>query len=130
MKRGTEPKWQPTLLVQSVPGALHTRIEPYRLLDRLTAYDTGLHLVAHGKSQIYSVEGGNAHMRYYLARLAKKSHGFSRCIQALKRNIALFVQPWNRRQLFKRAYPSYNPPLRDFACGFRYPRIHTSAQSL
>ena len=87
--------------------------------DGLTTYDaldyhTGLHLVAEGKSQTYSVEGGNADLRHYLARLAKKSRCFSRCIEALKRNIALFVQCWNRRQLFKRAYPAYVPPLRDF----------------
>jgi IS1 family transposase len=89
--------------------------------DGLTAYEllnyhTGLHLVAQGKSQTYSVEGGNADLRHYLARLAKKSRCFSRCIDALKRNIALFVQCWNRRQLFKRKHPPYNPPLRDFAC--------------
>ena len=87
--------------------------------DGLTAYaalnyHTGLHLVAHGKSQTYSVEGGNADLRHYLARLAKKSRCFSRCLDALKRNIALFVQCWNRRQLFKQAYPAYTPPLRDF----------------
>ena len=65
-------------------------------------------------SQTYSVEGGNSDLRHYLARLAKKSRCFSRCIDALKRNIALFIQCWNRRQLFKLTYPLYNPPLRDF----------------
>lgn len=87
--------------------------------DGLTTYEalndhTGLHLVAEGKSQTYSVEGGNADLRHYLARLAKKSRCFSRCLDALKRNIALFIQCWNRRQLFKRTYPRYDPPLRDF----------------
>ena len=87
--------------------------------DGLTTYDalnyhTGLHLVAEGKSQTYSVEGGNADLRHYLARLAKKSRCFSRCLDALKRNIALFIQCWNRRQLYKRAYPHYDPPLRNF----------------
>lgn len=86
--------------------------------DGLTTYEalnyhTGLHLVAHGKSQTDSVEGGNADLRHYLARLAKKSRCFSRCMDALKRHLALFVQCWNRRQLFKQAYPAYNPPLRD-----------------
>ena len=85
----------------------------YAALD----YHSGLHLVAEGKSQTYSVEGGNADLRHYLARLAKKSRCFSRCIEALKRNtrgIALFTQCWNRRQLFKHKFPLYNPPLRDF----------------
>lgn len=87
--------------------------------DGLTTYDalnyhTGLHLVAAGKSQTYLVEGGNADLRHYLARLARKSRCFSRYIEALKRNLALFIQCWNRRQLYKRAHPLYNPPLRDF----------------
>ena len=77
-------------------------------------YHSGLHLVAEGKSQTYSVEGGNSDLRHYLARLARKSRCFSRCIHALKRNLALFIHCWNRRQLHKRAYPAYNPPVRDF----------------
>lgn len=88
--------------------------------DGLTAYEalnyhTGLHLVAPGKLQTYSVEGGHADLRHYLARLAKKSRCSSRCLAALKRNIALFVQCWNRRQLFRRDRPRYSPPLRNFA---------------
>jgi len=91
----------------------------YEALD----YHSGLHLVAEGKSQTYSVdsvdsvdsvEGGNADLRHYLARLAKKSRCFSRCMDALKRNLALFIQCWNRRQLHKHAYPAYNLPLPDF----------------
>lgn len=96
-------------------SVLHRWLDGLRRDDALN-YHTGLHLVAHGKSQTYSVEGGNADLMHYLARLAKKSRCFSRCIQVLKRNIALFVQCWNRHQLFKRTYPSYNPPLRNFAC--------------
>jgi IS1 family transposase len=79
----------------------------YELLN----YHRGLHLVAAGKSQTYSVEGGNADLRHYLARLAKKSRCFSRSLEALRRVITLFVDCWNRRQLYKRRYPSYNPPL-------------------
>src|SRR5262245_23871166 len=61
--------------------------------DGLTTYEAlnyhaGLHLVAQGKSQTYSVEGRNADLRHYLARLVKKSRCFSRCTQALKRTIA------------------------------------------
>jgi IS1 family transposase len=78
------------------------------------SYHRGLHLVAAGKSQTYSVEGGNADLRHYLARLAKRSRCFSRSLEALRRAITLFVDCWNRRQLFKRRYPAYNPPLTDF----------------
>ena len=77
-------------------------------------YHQGLHLVAAGKSQTYSVEGGNADLRHYLARLARKSRCFSRCLEALERALTLFVVCWNRRQLYKRRYPAYNPPLADF----------------
>ena len=41
------------------------------------------------KSQTYTVEGGNADLRHYLARLARKSRCFSRCINALRRAIKL-----------------------------------------
>ena len=77
-------------------------------------YHQGLHLVAEGKSQTYSVEGGNADLRHYLARLAKHSRCFSRCINALRNSIKLFVHCWNRRQLFKRRFPQYSPPLSQF----------------
>jgi IS1 family transposase len=77
-------------------------------------YHQGLHLVADGKSQTYSVEGGNADLRHYLARLAKHSRCFSRCIKALRNTIKLFVHCWNRRQLFKRRFPLYSPPLSQF----------------
>jgi hypothetical protein len=53
-------------------------------------------------------------MRHYLARLAKKSRCFSRSLVALRRTMTLFVACWNRRQLFKRCYPGYNPPLSAF----------------
>ncbi len=62
-------------------------------------YHRGVHLVAAGKSQTYSVEGGNADLRHYLARLAKKSRCFSRCLAALRRALTLFVACWNKRQL-------------------------------
>ena len=59
------------------------------------------------KSQTYSVEAENAELRHYLARLARKSRCFSRCIHALARAVKPFVFAWNRRQLFKRALPAY-----------------------
>ena len=65
----------------------------------------GTHAVAPGKSQTYSVEGDNAELRHYLARLARRSRCFSRCIWALQRAVALFVYAWNKRQRFKRAFP-------------------------
>ena len=66
----------------------------------------GVHEVAPGKSQTFSVEADNAELRHYLARLARKSRCFSRCLWALARAVALFVYAWNQRQCFKRRYPN------------------------
>ena len=72
-----------------------------------------------GKSQTYSVEGGNAELRHYLARLdlarlGRRSRCFLRCIWALQRAVALFVYAWNRRQAFKRAFPKALAHVCDF----------------
>ena len=94
----------------------------------------GTHTVAEGKSQTYSVEGDNAELRHYLARLDlarldlarldlarldlarlnRRSRRFSRCIRALQRAVALFVYAWNRRQTFKREFPKAPAFVCDF----------------
>jgi insertion element IS1 protein InsB len=66
------------------------------------------------KSQTYSVEGDNAELRHYLARLGRKSRCFSRCLWALERAVGLFVYAWNRRQEFKRQYPSLPAHVMNF----------------
>ena len=74
----------------------------------------GTHAVAPGKSETFSVEGDNAELRHYLARLARRSRCFSRCISALQRAVALFVHAWNRRQRAKRAFPKMPFHVCDF----------------
>ena len=74
----------------------------------------GLHAVAPGKSQTFSVEGDNAELRHYLARLGRRSRCFSRCLWALARAVALFVYAWNRRQTFKRQFPKLPAHVCDF----------------
>jgi IS1 family transposase len=59
------------------------------------------------KKETYSVEAVNADLRHYLKRLARKSRSFSRSIQALKKNVRLFVYCYNQRQLMKRRFPKY-----------------------
>jgi insertion element IS1 protein InsB len=49
------------------------------------------------KSQTSSVEGTNADLRHYLARLARRSRCFSRCLEALRRAVDLFVRFYNAR---------------------------------
>ena len=66
------------------------------------------------KSQTYSVEGDNAELRHYLARLGRRSRCFSRCLWALTRAVALFVYAWNRRQAFKRRHPKLPAHVCDF----------------
>ncbi len=75
---------------------------------------SGTHAVAPGKSETFSVEGDNAELRHYLARLARKSRCFSRCLWALTRAVGLFVYAWNRRQRFKRRFPKLPAHVCDF----------------
>ena len=68
------------------------------------------------KKETYSVEAVNADLRHYLKRLARKSRCFSRRVEALYRNIRLFVYCYNQRQLMQRLYPKYSFQLIDFLC--------------
>ena len=62
----------------------------------------------------YTVEGDNADLRHYLAQLGRKSRCFSRCIEALRRAMKLFVWCYNHRQLWQQRYPQYSRPIIDF----------------
>jgi IS1 family transposase len=68
------------------------------------------------KKETYSVEAVNADLRHYLKRLARKSRSFSRKMQALKKNIRLFVFCYNQRQFMERQYPKYSFHLIGFLC--------------
>ena len=77
-------------------------------------YHFGRYEVSDGKSDTYSVEGDNADLRHYLARLARKSRCFSRCPYALRCAIRLFAFCYNSRQLYKARYPHYPAHLMNF----------------
>src|SRR5260221_4888529 len=77
-------------------------------------YAPGVHQALPDKSETYSVEADNSELRHYLARLARKSRCFSRCIHALWRALKLFVFAWNRRQVFGRAHPDATAHVKDF----------------
>ncbi|MCS7072052.1 MAG: IS1 transposase [Anaerolinea sp.] len=77
-------------------------------------YHPGIHLALPDKSQTYRVEGDHAELRHYLARLARRSRCFSRCLVALTQAVKLFVYAWNRRQLHKQAYPNYPAHVIEF----------------
>ena len=83
-------------------------------LYRYLVYTPGIHTPMPDKSETYRVEGMNTELRHYLARLARKSRCFSRCIDALRRAVKLFVFSWNRRQLYRQRFPRYPAHLIDF----------------
>lgn len=83
---------------------------PYRSL----IYSPGIHTPMPNKSETYRVEGDNAELRHYLARLARRSRCFSRCIRALRRAIKLFVFAWNSRHLYGQRFPNYPAHVMEF----------------
>src|SRR5215212_4163930 len=85
---------------------------PYRTL----VYTPGLYTPMPDKSETFRVEGDNAELRHYLARLGRRSRCFSRCIHALRRAVKLFVYAWNRRQLYHQRFPKYPAHLFQFVC--------------
>ena len=66
------------------------------------------------KQETFSVEAVNADLRHYLKRLTRKSRCFLRRMQALVKNIQLFMYRYNHRQLTKRLFPNYPSHLVDF----------------
>lgn len=100
-------------MIDQVPNAFQYCTDECAAYQGLN-YHRGFHLVALGKSQTYAVEGVNAELRHYLARLVRRSRCFSKCLDALRQATRLFVDCWNRRQLQRRAFPRYPVRLGDF----------------
>ena len=102
-------------LVDQAPQAAFYFSDLYATYRSLV-YAPGHYTPMPDKSETYRVEGVNAELRHYLARLARRSRCFSRCLQALRRALTLFVFAWNRRQLYRLRFPRYPAHLRDFVC--------------
>ncbi len=100
-------------LVDEAPQARYYYSDLFATYRNLV-YAPGIHTPMPDKSETYRVEGLNAELRHYLARLARKSRCFSRCIQALRRAVKLFVNLWNRRQLHRQRFPHYPAHLLQF----------------
>ena len=77
-------------------------------------YAPGKHISMRNKSETYTVEGVNAVLRHYLARLVRRSHCFSPCLQARRGAVKLFLYAWNQRQLYKQKYQAYDAHLIQF----------------
>ena len=69
------------------------------------------HQVSEGKRDTYTVEGMNADLRTYLGRLKRRSRCFSRCIEALRRAVRLFVWFYNKRQRLINRCPQFKGNL-------------------
>src|SRR5882724_3135181 len=100
-------------LVDSAPQARFYYSDLFATYRNLV-YAPGRYTPMPDKSETYRVEGDNAELRHYLARLARRSRCFSRCIHALRRAVKLFVYLWNRRQLYHQRYPRYPAHLLQF----------------
>ncbi len=77
-------------------------------------YYPGQHHSLPDTSQTYSVEAGNAELRHYLARLARRSRCFSRSLSALQSAMRVFVFAFNQRQLYRLAHPHHPAHVLDF----------------
>jgi IS1 family transposase len=86
----------------------------FPIYANLAYHPSQRHLGLPNKSQTYTVEGVNADLRHYLARLHRKSRCFSRSLTALAQALRLFVFAYNQRQLDKLSFPRYPSNLRDF----------------
>jgi insertion element IS1 protein InsB len=93
-------------VVDQAPKANRYYSDAFDAYDRLW-YHGGGYEVSQGKAETYSVEAGNAELRHYLARLARRSRCFSRCPKALEAALKLFIYAFNRRQLYKQRFPNY-----------------------
>lgn len=100
-------------VVDMGPSAQQYHSDAFAVYHALV-YAPGQHTAHLDKSETYSVEADNAELRHYLARLARRSRCFSRCIRALRRAVRLFVWCWNQRQIKKRAHPRYAANLIEF----------------
>jgi IS1 family transposase len=77
-------------VVDQVPHAVQYFSDHNPIYPSLVYYP-GKFNVSDGKSDAFSVEGVNAELRHYLARLVRRSRCFSRCPYALECAIKLFV---------------------------------------
>lgn len=100
-------------IVDDAPKAKQYTSDAFDAYDRLW-YHYGSYEVSDGKTDPYSVEGDNAELRHYLARLARASRCFSRCPHALECALRLFVYCFNSRQIYKQQFPSYPAHVKDF----------------
>ena len=72
-------------LIDEVPNAFQYCTDGFPVYEGRN-YHRGWHLVAHGKSQTYAVEAGNAELRHYLKCLARATRCRRLAGQALRQS--------------------------------------------
>ena len=94
-------------MVDEAKKAKRYHSDAFDAYDRLW-YNYGQYEISQGKTDTYSVEGDNAELRHYPARLARRSRCFSRCIEALEWAVRTFIySSFNLRQLYKQSFLNY-----------------------
>jgi IS1 family transposase len=101
------------LMIDDAPQAKWYFSDGFQV-DACLGYHYGRYEVSEGKKDTYSVEGDNSELRHSLARLARKFRCFSRCPAALQCALKLFVFAFNRRQLHRQKFPTYQAHVKDF----------------
>ncbi len=110
---GVKFVWQRTQeviqeMVDEAPKAKRHYSDAFDAYNRLW-HHWGVYEVSQGKTDTYSFKADNAELRRYLARLVRHSRCFSRCPEASKAALKLFMYCFNRRQLKKQPFPNYPP---------------------
>lgn len=107
-------------LIDNSPAAEIYYSDGYLLYNELCYW--GVHAVAPGKSQTYTVEGVNADLRRYIPGAARRSRCFYRRIDTFLAVMKIFVSAYNRFGEYKSKHQvlaSHNPSSKS--------RLHTYA---
>ncbi len=100
-------------MVDKAPKARYSCSDAFEGYERL-GYHGGRYAVSQGKTDTYSVGGNNIELRHYLARLARGLRCFSRCPEAWKAALKIFLYCFNCRELHKQRFPNYPAHVRQF----------------
>lgn len=94
-----ELSWeQVQAVIDTLPPAQHYCTDRSPIYPDLLWPQGSSHIISKAKEQTHTIESLNANLRHYLKRLCRRTRAFSKCIQALRRAVRLFVWFYNRRQ--------------------------------
>jgi IS1 family transposase len=107
-----ERSWEPMQqLADELPPAGRYCSDDLSIYSELLWPDGSTHIISERKEETYTIESMNADLRTYLGRLKRRSRCFSRCMEALRRAVRLFVWHYNRRRRVILANPKYRHGL-------------------